>query len=502
MQGMPIMMGRNESPSPRMEAVCVGAGLGRIGIVISPGAAGQPVRQETSGTDLATALDAMRDWGAGVVVSLVDASDRGPADASDWAAAVRRRHMEGLQLPVPDLPAPGSAFEILWKLHGEGLRARLRSGFDVVVHHDDGFAHAGLIAARLLVELGHESDIAIDKVERLWPGAIEVGAWQCHVLAGRAIPEPEPDTSLAAIRDRAIGAMLGLAVGDAIGTTLEFETRDSYEPLDDMVGGGPFDLKPGEWTDDTAMALALASSLVECGGLDEADLLTRFTDWYRNGTYSCTGTCFDIGGTTAYALQRWEATGELFPGSTDPRTAGNGSLMRLAPIVVRHWSDRVALRDAAARQSRTTHGAPEAIDACVAYAEILADAIEGRPRSQVLSPRGEGYAGAIARIVGGSWRGRLRRLVWSSGYVAHSLEASLWSVGRTSDFRSAVLTAANLGVDADTTAAITGQLAGALCGAAAIPVGFLDRLAWRDRIETLAGRLFDASLNSGDFAAR
>src|SRR5690606_31822074 len=140
--------------------------------------------------------------------------------------------------------------------------------------------------------------------------------------------------------------------------------RDSRPPLTDMVGGGPFGLAPGQWTDDTAMALALADSLLQCGALDEQDLLRRFLAWHERGEYSCTGTCFDIGITTREALARFRRTGADHPGPTDPRTAGNGSLMRLAPVALRFRHDRAALRDAAARQSRTTHGAAEAVDAC------------------------------------------------------------------------------------------------------------------------------------------
>ena len=293
-------------------------------------------------------------------------------------------------------------------------------------------------------------------------------------------------------RDRAAGALLGLAVGDAIGATLEFKPRDSYRPLTGLVGGGVFDLQPGQWTDDTAMALALAESLLVSGGLDEADLLGRFDDWYRNGLYSCTGSCFGIGVTTRQALENWEISGNIRAGSTNPQSAGNGSLMRLAPVAMFFASDRTRLGDAAARQSRTTHGAAEAVDACVAYAEILADALEGMDKGEVLRPRHETYAGAIGAIVAGSWNGKARHEIRSSGYVAHALEAALWSVGGTATFLDAVLVAANLGEDADTTAAITGQLAGALYGASAIPLAILSRLAWREQIERMALELFDA----------
>jgi ADP-ribosyl-[dinitrogen reductase] hydrolase len=168
--------------------------------------------------------------------------------------------------------------------------------------------------------------------------------------------------------------------------------------------------------------------------------------------------------------------------------------MRLAPVALRYWSNRSSLDDVALRQSATTHRAPEALSASRAFAELLADAIEGHPRSIVLAPRDTLHAGAIKHILGGSWRGKPRDEIGSSGYVAHSLEAALWAVGRTSSFRDALLTAVNLGGDADTTGAITGQLAGALYGASAIPPEWLERLYWRDRIERVAEALFAASV--------
>ncbi|MFN9632974.1 MAG: ADP-ribosylglycohydrolase family protein, partial [Erythrobacteraceae bacterium] len=367
-------------------------------------------------------------------------------------------------LPIRDVSVPGPDFEQAWQQHSPGLRARLRDGFDVVVHCKGGLGRAGTIAARLLIELGMEPAQAIGEVRQVRSGAIETRAQEHYVLSHAPLAEPAPSTSDEAVRDRALGALLGLAVGDAVGTTLEFKQRDSYPRLTDMVGGGPFHLKPGQWTDDTSMALALADSLLAEDGFDPADLMRRFVAWREEGEYSCTGNCFDIGITVSSALSHWHRSGDPIAGSTDPKSAGNGSLMRLSPVAIRHWRDRETLRHIAALQSRTTHGAPEAVSACVAYAELIADAIAGQPRQAVLAPRQTDHAGRIAEIMGGSWRGAMRHDIGSSGYVAHSLEAALWSIGRTSDFRSAILTAANLGGDADTTAAIAGQLAGALYG--------------------------------------
>lgn len=294
-----------------------------------------------------------------------------------------------------------------------------------------------------------------------------------------------------ALESRALGCLLGSAVGDAVGTTLEFSRRDSYPPLTDMVGGGPFQLKPGQWTDDTALAIALGESLCARGGLDLRDLMERFVAWYREGRYSCTGTCFDIGTTTRQALQRFMETGDPEAGSRSAWSAGNGSLMRLAPVPIFHHDDRVAGVEAARRQSLATHGATDAVDACGAYAELLILAINGCPRDDVLARVIPGLTPAIAGVIDGSWRDKRREQISSSGYVAHSLEAALWCVARATDFRDAVLLAANLGDDADTVAAIAGQLAGALWGVEAIPSEWLEKLAWREEIERLGLRLLE-----------
>jgi ADP-ribosyl-[dinitrogen reductase] hydrolase len=302
-------------------------------------------------------------------------------------------------------------------------------------------------------------------------------------------------------RDRAIGAVIGLAVGDALGTTLEFARRDARPLLAEIVGGGPFRLEAGQWTDDTAMALALAESLHSCRELDETHLMNQFLDWYQTGAYSCNGRCFDIGTTTREALLRFKETGQPVAGSTAENSAGNGSLMRLSPVAVRYFRDRSAMTDTARRQSKVTHGAAEAVDACAVFASLLADALEGKSKDDLLAPRSVIAAPAITEIFGGSWRDKSRNEIQSSGYVVHSLEAAIWSVGNTDSFEEAVILAANLADDADTVAAITGQLAGAIWGVSTIPARWLECLAWRERIEHATERLFDAAIteaNRGD----
>jgi ADP-ribosyl-[dinitrogen reductase] hydrolase len=292
-------------------------------------------------------------------------------------------------------------------------------------------------------------------------------------------------------RDRAVGALVGLAVGDAVGTTLEFTQRDRGQPITDMVGGGPFGLKPGAWTDDTSMALCLADSLLARRAFDARDLMERFCRWWRLGENSVTGACFDIGTTTSVALARYERDGDPFAGRSDPRSSGNGSLMRLAPVAIAWHADAAAAEQAARDQSRTTHASPACLEACAVFARLLVLAIGGAARETILAPQRWNSPPEIADIAAGGWRAKKRTEISSSGYVAHTLEAALWCVNETADFRSAVLLAANLGDDADTVAAVTGQLAGALYGWRRIPEDWRAKLAWHDRIHARASALFD-----------
>lgn len=301
------------------------------------------------------------------------------------------------------------------------------------------------------------------------------------------------------IRDRYRGALLGLAAGDALGTTLEFKRPGTFEPITDIVGGGPFNLKPGQWTDDTSMALCLAESLIECQGFDPVDQLTRYCRWYREGHLSSTGRWFDIGNTTRAALERFEQIGEPFPGSTDPKTAGNGSLMRLAPVALAFSSDPTAAIMMAGQSSRTTHGAREAVDACRYFAGLLLGALQGRPKDALLSANfcpvpglwtKAPLAPKIAGVAAGSFKAKNPPTIRGTGYVVDCLEAALWAFHCGETFRDGALLAVNLGDDADTTGAVYGQLAGAYYGEQGIPDSWRTTLACREMIAGYADRLF------------
>ncbi len=302
-------------------------------------------------------------------------------------------------------------------------------------------------------------------------------------------------------RDRQRGALIGLAVGDALGAPVEFQPPQSFMPVTDFNWGGPFGLEPGQWTDDTSMALALADSMAQ-SDWDLDDQLRRYLSWYQTGEYSVTGQCFDIGFTTAAALRRFQQVQDARR-SGDPaeHSSGNGSIMRLAPVAIRYadlFPDSIdKLAGLAAESSLTTHASPQCLSACRYMALLLVGLIHGIDRRELLDPawpplqrlrESEPLHREIEMIVSGSYRDKQPPEIQGSGYVIQCLEAALWAFHDATDFREAVLRAVNLGDDADTTGAVCGQLAGACWGESGIPSTWLQRLGRFDLIESaLAG---------------
>ncbi|MBS9996654.1 ADP-ribosylglycohydrolase family protein [Vibrio alginolyticus] len=299
--------------------------------------------------------------------------------------------------------------------------------------------------------------------------------------------------------DKAQGAIVGLALGDALGTSLEFCPKDSYTPLQDIVGGGPFHLKPGQWTDDTSMMLCLADSMLALGKHEARDQINRYIAWWQEGHNSVTGRCFDIGNTVSAALELYKAINEANAGSSDEQSAGNGSLMRLAPIPIFYSSFRYASQEdvvkAARLSSITTHAEQRAVEACQIMAWLIyqiLDDVDSTLTKATLFKRLLNYWGKadihddLAAVVQGSFLTKSRKNIRGTGFVVQSLEAALWSFAHSDNFKDGVLLAANLGEDAETTAVIYGQLAGAFYGYSQLPRSWLEKLAWQNHIKEQA----------------
>lgn len=295
--------------------------------------------------------------------------------------------------------------------------------------------------------------------------------------------------------ERYCGSLLGLAVGDALGVTLEFKTPGSFTPITDMIGGGPFSLKPGQWTDDTSMALCLAESLIEKRGFDPIDQLTRYCQWYRTGYLSSTGECFEIGMTVREALEKFERYSGSYCGSTDRYAAGKGSLVRIAPVALFYAQIPQQAIEKSGESSRTTHEVQTAIDACRYFGALLVGAINGVNKKQLLNKHYSPAVGywekhplspEINEIASGSFKKKQPPAIMGTGYVVKSLEAALWAFYHSQCFEEGALKAVNLGNNADTTGAVYGQLAGAFYGEKEIPTHWLDRLSKRNLIKYYA----------------
>ncbi len=314
-------------------------------------------------------------------------------------------------------------------------------------------------------------------------------------------------------RDAIASGIFGMAVADAVGVPAEFKNRVILrrKPVTDMVGGGAHNQEAGTWSDDTSMALCLTFSIAEMGGIDADDIMKRFCDWQKNGAYSPHGKCFDIGMTVAKALGRYaQGVPAQECGGAQVQDNGNGSLMRILPLayflVARYGLDLCANEEAMRRidlVSSLTHRHPVSRVACGIYIHIAVRLLLGDAISDAVQ-RGvdtayhwysshDGYEDGLS-----CWE-RIRDAaafktlpedeIRSSGYVVDTLEAALWCLLNTENYRDCVLKAVNLGSDTDTVAAVVGGLAGIHYGLSDIPSDWLDGLKGKKLLNESCDRL-------------
>lgn len=296
-------------------------------------------------------------------------------------------------------------------------------------------------------------------------------------------------------RDRFLGALIGLAIGDALGAPLEFAPRDALPAVTGMQSGGRFHLEAGQWTDDTSMALCIASSLIETKTFDLRDQLTRFVRWRDEGYLTSTGKCFGIGQQTFWALNDFDQSGTVARSQSRRWRSGNGSLMRVAPVAMVFADDPDMATSASGASSLTTHPLIECQEACSAYAALIAEAILGWDRQEIIADAQRRASRirtpAVQDVLAGKYLGASRDEISSSGYVVDTMEAALWAFTQTRDFEAGALLAVNLGHDADTVGAVYGQLAGAHYGLSGIPDEWRNQLHALDTIFEIADDLYD-----------
>ena len=293
---------------------------------------------------------------------------------------------------------------------------------------------------------------------------------------------------------------MGLAVADAVGTTNEFKVASTFKPITDMVGGGPFLLKPGQWTDDTSMALCLADSLLAKGHYDSFDVMERYQRWFSKGYRSSTDRCFDIGGQVRAALFDFEHEQRVPVTAERSNRAGNGAIMRLAPVVIAGFEHR-EIREivvTAGLSARETHYSVEAEAATEVFAALLVGALLGWAPEHIINvgwaSTGPAFDEMAARVISTDPAERASWESETSGYIVHGLRLAVHGLLDFPSFKDATLAIANLGGDADTNCAIYGQLGGAFYGIEAIPASWRSTLYQGEEIDALARALVELRL--------
>ncbi|MCP5360096.1 MAG: ADP-ribosylglycohydrolase family protein [Sinobacteraceae bacterium] len=428
-------------------------------------------------------------------------------------AAALPAGVEYQRLPIEDHGLPQSA-EYMAEIVA-ALGAALAAGRRPYVHCRAGIGRTGMVVACHLIASGRTPEDALAELNRLWKQCgrsadwrrvpeteeqrdfvLDQGAAVAQFAAAAVSPLPE-DAALGAaqrLRSRFQGALTGLAVGDALAAPTQMLKRGTFAPVHDMIGGGNYDLLPGAWTDDTAMALCLAESLIEHRDFDPHDQVARYTAWQQQGYMSASGQCVGITASVSRALAAAKWRRQAFAGSHDPTQLDPEPLARVAPVVMFWFADVQATVARAADAARITCQAPEVLAACRLLAAMLHGALSGQSKAQLLQPaavaalRPSG-ANRLAAIAAGSYRSKTPETLRPAGDALDLLEAALWALFAHSTFRDGALAVANLGGASDVIGAIHGQLAGAHYGLRAIPLAWRHSLAQAGMIEGLADRL-------------
>lgn len=310
------------------------------------------------------------------------------------------------------------------------------------------------------------------------------------------------------IRDRVIGGIIGLLVGDALGVPVEFESREYLKahPVTGMTGYGTHNQPPGTWSDDGSLALATLASLLD--GYDPHDVISRFSRWWSEGYMTPHGVVFDIGNTTSAAIRRFNTKGQRgLWGGVSEHDNGNGSLMRILPLSL--YVHRLGTDEIVARSfeiSSLTHAHVRSCLCCAYYSLLVRHLLNGARLVEAMKRASEelmphvpaGERQILHRVLTGSVIEEAESGIRGSGYVVHCLEAALWCAGRHESYAEAVLAAVNLGEDTDTTAAVTGGLAGVMYGIEAIPMEWRNAIARRDEVMALADAFADAVCGDAD----
>ncbi len=431
-----------------------------------------------------------------------------------------------LRKPIRDHGLPESTGQMEGIL--DALDSALDQGMRVYLHCRAGIGRTNLVAGCWLARGGLGGEAALRRLNELWRQGGRAQSWptvpeteaqsdyvrswrsrRSHSLFSAPVSPPAPMAAMAASasgdpRDRCRGLLLGLAMGDALGQPARGKRPVEVTGSGDLAGGGPYGLPAGAWSDKTAMALCLAESLVSRKGMDAGDQLQRYLLWQRDGRWSSTGRCIGMSAATARALATAQWTGNPYSGSHDPARADAEPLARIGPAVIASRADPLKAIECAVDCARITHQAPLTLDAVRYLAALLAGALAGTGKDELLAPDFSPVAElwesvilkpSVKKLAAGSWRKGKPGARMNDAYAAAcALEAALWAFEGGNSPAECLSLSASLGGDADTTAAIVGQLAGAHYGATAFPPAWCATIARGQEIQAIADALYETGM--------
>lgn len=303
------------------------------------------------------------------------------------------------------------------------------------------------------------------------------------------------------MKDRMMGSFLGLIVGDSYGQPWEFLPRDSYTVSPDMQPNENFQLAKGSFTDDSSMMMCLAESLAQKNTFDWQDQMERYLLWRTDGYLSVNGKCFDVGRTISMSLSKylfWQRTGktmdgnlvfdddQVFIGVAGAMNAGNGSIMRLAPIPIFYHYDIELAKKYARLSSQITHATPECTESAALLAEIIVKLLNGGDKeSSLICNDSQFSCQKVKAIAMGEYKKKSRDEIQTSGYVIHTLEAALWGFYKYHSFEIGAIVLAGMGMDVDTVLAVYGSIAGSFYGVSSIPRRWINDLQKKEMIQSI-----------------
>ena len=418
--------------------------------------------------------------------------------------------------PIVDHSVPAERWHMAEIL--DYLRRAIGDGHCVYLHCRAGIGRTGTVVGCHLVECGGSPSQALERLHVLYrasqrselrPDVPETPEQSEYVLSwhpGFYSPvdfQPVELDAARTLRDRYLGALIGLAVGDALGVSVQYRKAGSFTPLGDLIGGGAFELPRGAWSDDTAMTLCLAESLIECNGSNAMDQVRRYRKWQLEGHLSATGQCVGITASVAKAIATAQWSCKAHSGSHDPSRLDKEALARVAAPVLFAFADPALALALAVETTRVTHQAPLVLDACRYFAGLIVGALRGVSKQKLLAPSFEPLPGLwrqnplreqVAAIAQTASSAKEPPKLDGGGTILDCLRTVLWAFAKARNFREGALHVVNLGGDADVAGAAYGELAGAFYGIAALPANWRAAVMRRDLIEEFADRLLATSL--------